>query len=86
MIEKVRGKRAAADELTRKKGKTAATAPLKPGGISLGGDQTTQTQSTLMSKWLDDDEVPMAPPPSMKVPPRTTRVEEQLKEGEKVPQ
>ena len=36
--EKIQGKRAAADEPTRKKRKTAGAAPLKPGDISLGGD------------------------------------------------
>ena len=41
--KKVQGKRAAADEPTQKKRKTAAAAPLKLGGISLGGDQTTRT-------------------------------------------
>ena len=38
MSEKIRGKRAATDELARKKRNTVAAAPLKPGGISLGGD------------------------------------------------
>ena len=41
--EKARGKRAAADELAQKKRKTAAAAPRKLGGISLGDDQTTRT-------------------------------------------
>ena len=41
--EKVWGKRAAADEPAQKKRKTAAASPLKLGGISLGGDQTTRT-------------------------------------------
>jgi len=36
--EKIQGKRAAADELARKKRKTAAAAPLKSSSISLGGD------------------------------------------------
>ena len=43
VLEKVLGKRAAADEPAQKKRKTVAAAPLKPGGISLGGDQTTRT-------------------------------------------
>ena len=59
-------------------------APLKPSGISLGGDRTTQTRSAAMSEWLDDDEVPVAPPPSTKAPPRNTRTEGQSKEGEGV--
>ena len=56
--EKVRGKRAVADEPARKKRKTAGAAPLKLGGISLGGDQTTRTQSAAMSEWSDDDGAP----------------------------
>ena len=42
--EKDWGKRAALDELAWKKRKTAGAAPRKPSGISLGGDQTIQTQ------------------------------------------
>ena len=42
-MEKVQGKRAVTDEPARKKRKTAGVAPRKPSGISLGGDQTTQT-------------------------------------------
>jgi len=38
-----------------------------------------------MSEWSDDDEVLVAPPPSMKAPPRSTRVEEQSKGKEGVP-
>ena len=38
VTEKIQGKRAAADEPAQKKRKTAAAAPLKLGGISLGGD------------------------------------------------
>ena len=38
VLEKIRGKRAAVDEPAQKKRKTAVTAPLKPGGLSLGGD------------------------------------------------
>ena len=41
--EKARGKREAADELAQKKRKMVAATPLKPGGISLGNDQTTRT-------------------------------------------
>ena len=43
MSEKVQGKRAVADEPAHKKRKTTDVAPHKPSGISLGGDQTTQT-------------------------------------------
>ena len=60
--------------------------PCKPGGISLGGDQTTRMWSAAMSEWSDDDEVPVAPPPSTKAPPHNTRVEEQPKGGEEVPE
>ena len=74
------------DELAWKKGKMADSAPLKSGGISLGGDQTTRTRSTMMFEWPDDDEVLVAPPPSIKAPPRSTRVGEQSKGGEEVPQ
>jgi len=84
--ENVRGKRAAADELAWKKRKTVGAAPLKSGGISLGGDETTQTQSASMSEWSDDDEVPVAPPPSTKAPSHKTRAEEQSKGGEGVPE
>ena len=64
----------------------AGAAPLKLGGISLGGDQTTRTWSTTMFEWSYDDEVPVTPPPSTKAPPRSMRVEEQSMEGEEVPQ
>ena len=74
------------DEPARKKRKMAGAAPLKPGGISLGGDRTTQMRSAAMSEWSDDDGAPVAPPPSTKVPPHCTRVEEQLRGGEKIPQ
>ena len=39
--EKVWGKRPVVDEPAQKKRKIAPAAPIKPGGISLGGDQTT---------------------------------------------
>ena len=41
MSEKAQGKRAAVDELAQKRRKTAGSASIKPGGISLGDDQTT---------------------------------------------
>ena len=86
MSEKARGKRAVADEPARKKRKTAGAAPLKLGGISLGGDQTTRTRRTAVFEWSDDDEVLVAPLPSMKAPPRNMCAEEQLREREEVPQ
>ena len=82
--EKVRGKRAAADEPARKKRKTTGAAPHKPGGISLGDDQTTRTQSAAMSEWSDDDGAPVAPAPSTEAPPLNTRTEVQSKGGEGV--
>ena len=85
MSEKIWGKRAAVDKPTQKKRKMASAAPLKSGGISLGGDQTTWTRRTVVFEWSDDDEVLVAPPPSTKAPLRSTRVEEQLKEKEGVP-
>ena len=60
--------------------------PRKPGSISLGGDETTQTRITMMTEWSDDDEVPVAPPPSTKAPSHKTRAEEQSKGGEGVPE
>ena len=59
-------------------------APRKLGGILLGGDQTTRTQSAAMSEWSNDDGAPLAPPPSNKVPPRSWHVEEKPKGGEGV--
>ena len=43
VLEKVQGKRVVTDEPGQKKRKTTGVAPRKPGGISLGGDLTTQT-------------------------------------------
>ena len=84
--KKVRGKTVVVDELAQKKRKTTGVAPLKPSVISLGGDRTTQTWSAMVSEWSDDDEVPVAPPPSTKAPPCSARVEEQSVRGEEVPQ
>ena len=61
-------------------------APRKSGGISLGSDQTTWTQSAAMFEWSDDDGAPVAPHPSTEAPPRNTRVEVQSKGGEGVPE
>ena len=84
MTEKIRGKRAAADEPAQKKRKTAAAAPLKLGDISLGGDQTTRTWRAVVIEWSDDDEDPVAPPRSVQAPPCSTRVEEQSRGSEEV--
>ena len=84
--EKVRGKRAAADELVQKKRKTVATGHLKLGGISLGGNQTTQTWRAAVIEWSDDDKDPVAPPSSMQAPPRSTRVEEQSRGSKEFPE
>ena len=84
--EKARGKRAATDEPALKKRKMVGVVPRKPDDISLGGDQTTQTQSVVMSEWSDDDGAPVAPPLSTKVPPCSMRAEEQPKGGEGDPE
>ena len=63
----------------------AAAVPPKPGGISLGGDQTTRTRRAAVLEWSDDNEDPVAPPPNMQAPPRSTRVEEQSRESVEVP-
>ena len=83
--EKIQGKRLAIDEPAQKKRKTVATAPHKLGGISLGDDQTNRTRRTAVFEWSDDDEVLMAPPPSMKEPPQSTRAGNQSGEGREVP-
>jgi len=64
----------------------AAAAPLKLGDISLGDDQTTRTRRTTVFDWSDDDEVLTAPPPSIKEPPRSTRVGDQSGGGKEVPE
>ena len=84
MLENVQGKRAAIDELARKK-KTVSVSPHKPGGISLG-DQTIRMQSAAMSEWLDDDKALVAPPPSTKASSHSTRVVVQSEGGEGVPE
>ena len=67
--EKIQGKRLVEDELAQKKRKTAAAAPRKPGGISLGDDQTNRPRRTMVFDWSDDDEVLTAPPLSTMEPP-----------------
>ena len=62
VLEKVWGKRAAQDELARKKMRTMDVAPRRSGGISLDGDRTARTQSAAMSEWSDNDEAPVALP------------------------
>jgi len=64
----------------------AGAVPHKLGGISLGGDQTTRTQSAAMSEWSDDDGAPVAPPLSTEAPSRNTWVEVQSKGWEAVPE
>ena len=85
VTEKIRGKRAAADEPAQKRRKTAAAAPLKWGGISLGGDQTTQPQRTMVLEWSDGDEDPVAPLLSTQTPPSSTHMEEQPRGSKEVP-
>ena len=64
------GKRAAEDELARKKRKTAGAASRKPSGISLGDDQTTRPRRTAVFDWSDDDEISTASLPSTTEPPQ----------------
>ena len=84
--EKARGKRAAVDEPAQKRRKTATTAPIKLGGISLGDDQTTRTRRTAVFDWSDDDKVPTDSPPSTKEPPRSTLMGNQSRGGKEVPE
>ena len=86
VLEKVQGKRVARDELAQKKRKTAGVAPHKPSGISLGGAQTTRTQSAAVSEWSDDNGAPVVPPPSTEAPPHNTHTEVQSEGGEGVPE
>ncbi|XP_066365278.1 uncharacterized protein [Miscanthus floridulus] len=81
---KTQGKRPVADEPAQKKRKTAATAPRKPGDISLNDDQTNRARRTAVFDSSDDDEILMNPPPSTKGPPRNPRVEEQTRVGKEV--
>ena len=74
------------DELAGKKRRTVDVAPRKPGDISLGRDRTTRMQSMVISEWSDNDEAPVAPPPSTKASSRNTRAEVQSKGGEGVPE
>ena len=83
--EKVRGKRPAVDEPAQKKRKTAPAATIKPGDISLGGDQATRTRRAMVIEWSDDDEDPVAPPPRVQAPPCSTCVEEQSRGSKEVP-
>ena len=81
---KNKGKRPAEDEPAQKKRKTAATAPCKPGGISLDDDQTNRTRRTAVFDWSDDDEILTNPPSSTKGPPLYPRTEQQTGVGEEV--
>ena len=84
MSEKIWGKRAAADEMAQKKRKIAGAASLKPGGISLGDDQTTRTRRTAVFDCSDNDEVLMAPPPSTKEPLRSMCAKDQSRGSKEV--
>ena len=61
-------------------------APIKPGGISLGDDQTTRTRRTTVFDWSDDDEAPTDPPLSTKEPLCSTPMGNQTRGGEEVPE
>ena len=82
--KKVQGKKEATDEPAQKK-RTMDVAPRKPGDISLGGGQTARMQSAAISKWSDDDEAPVAPPPRTKASSRNTCAEVQSEGGVGVP-
>ena len=73
--EKVRGKRAVENEPAQKKRRTTDVAPHEPDNISFGGSRTARTQSAAISEWLDDDEVPVAPPSRTKMSSCGTRAE-----------
>ena len=64
----------------------ATVAPRKLGGISLGGDQTTRPQRAAVIEWSDDDEDTIPPPPSVQTTSRSTRVEEQPRGSDEVPE
>ena len=72
---KNKGKRPTEDEPAQKKRKTAATAPRKPGEVSLDDDQTNQTRRTIVFNWSNKDEILMNPLLSTKEPPRNPRAE-----------
>ena len=78
------GKRAVENEPAQKKRKTTDVPLCKTAGISIDGGWTARTQSTVMSEWLDDDEVPVALPPSTKASLCSVRVEVRSKGGEDV--
>ena len=61
-------------------------APRKPGGISLGGDQTTRPRRATVIEWSDDDKDTVPPPPSVQTTSRSTRVEEQPRGSDEVPE
>ena len=81
---KNKGKRSTEDELAQKKRKTTATAPRKPGEISLDDDQTNRTRRTTLFDWSDDDEILTNPPSRAKGPPLYPCTEQQTGVGEEV--
>ena len=74
------------DESVQKKRMMIGLATRKPSDISLGGDQTSRTQSAAVSEWSDDDGALVAPPSSTEAPSRDTCVEVQPEGGEGVPE
>jgi hypothetical protein len=48
--------------------------------------QTTRSRRTVVLKWSDDNEDPIAPPPSTQAPLSSTRMEEQPRGSEQVPE
>jgi len=64
----------------------ATAAPHNPGGISLGGDQTTHPRRATVIEWSDDDKDTVPPPPSVQTTSHRTRVEEQPRGSDEVPE
>ena len=62
------------------------TAPRKSGSISLGGDQTSRPWKAVVMEWSDDDDNTVPPPPSVQTTSHRTRVEEQPKGSDEVPE
>ena len=85
-LEKVQGKSPAVDEPAQKKRKIAPAAPIKPGGILLGGDQATRMRRAAVIEWSDDDEDPVDILSSVQTSSHNTRVEEQSGGAKKVPE
>ena len=62
-----------------------AAAPLKPGSISLGDDQTTRPRRTAVFDWSDDDEFSVVGLPSTKEPPHSAGTEDRSRGDKEIP-